>query len=82
MNGDEASKIVDVEDMHTRLDELLSMVASGMELIVVDGETPVARVTPMTVSNKPRVPGLHPGAMVTSDDFDDPLTDDFWINEL
>ena len=82
MNGDESSKIVDVEDMHTRLDELLSMVASGTELIVVDGETPVARVTPVVVSKTPRIPGLHPGALSTSDDFDDPLPDDFWIDVL
>jgi hypothetical protein len=26
----------------------------------------------------PRVAGLHPGAIWTSDDFDEPLPDDFW----
>lgn len=30
---------------------------------------------------KPRVLGLHPGAMVMSDDFDDPLPDSFWLGE-
>jgi hypothetical protein len=30
---------------------------------------------------KERVPGLHPGAFVIGDDFDDPLPDGFWLGE-
>jgi hypothetical protein len=30
------------------------------------------------VSIKPRIPGLHPGAIWTSEDFDDALPDEFW----
>lgn len=28
-----------------------------------------------------RKPGLHPGAFVMSDDFNDPLPDSFWLGE-
>ena len=28
-----------------------------------------------------RVPGLHPGEILTSDDFDQPLPDEFWTGE-
>ena len=28
-----------------------------------------------------RIMGLHPGAIVMSDDFDDPLPDSFWLGE-
>jgi hypothetical protein len=31
--------------------------------------------------NKPRVAGLHAGQMVVSDDFDDPLPDEFWLGD-
>ena len=31
--------------------------------------------------SKPRVFDLHQGAMWTSDDFDDPLPDEFWLGE-
>ena len=31
--------------------------------------------------SKPRVLGLHMGAMWTSDDFDAPLPDEFWLGE-
>jgi len=34
--------------------------------------------TPVPVLTKPRVPGLHPGAIWTSEDFDEPLPDEFW----
>jgi hypothetical protein len=34
--------------------------------------------TPVALSVKPRMPGLHPGAIWTSDDFDEPLPDEFW----
>jgi hypothetical protein len=28
-----------------------------------------------------RKPGLHPGAFIVSDDFDEPLPDSFWLGE-
>lgn len=32
-------------------------------------------------SVKPRILGMHPGAIWTSDDFDDPLPDEFWLGK-
>ena len=43
----------------------------------MDTETPPSEVD----LSKSRILGLHPGAMVTSDDFDDPLPDEFWLGE-
>ena len=33
------------------------------------------------IERKERVLGLHPGAMEASDDFDAPLSDNFWLGE-
>jgi hypothetical protein len=33
---------------------------------------------PVLIPSKPRIPGLHPGAIQVSEDFDDPLPDEFW----
>jgi hypothetical protein len=33
------------------------------------------------VAAKERIPGLHPGAFVIRDDFDDSLPDSFWLGE-
>ena len=32
-------------------------------------------------TSKPRILGLHRGAIWTSDDFDDPLPDEFWLGD-
>lgn len=31
--------------------------------------------------DRPRIPGLHAGKIWMSDDFDDPLPDEFWLGE-
>ncbi len=35
-----------------------------------------------TQGQRPRVAGLHKGAIWISDDFDEPLDDAFWLGEL
>jgi len=47
---------------------------SGVEWILTDGMTPVARLVPISA----RIAGMHPGAIWTSPDFDEPLPDVFW----
>ena len=76
-----APKIVDVREAQTRLNELLSWVLTGSEVILVDGNTPLARLVPVagrSTAPVPRLAGLHIGSMWTSDDFDEPLPDEFW----
>jgi prevent-host-death family protein len=73
------TKTVDIREAAEHLSELLSLVAEGMEIIVTQNDTPLARVVPF--EQPPRIPGLHRGAITVSDDFDDPLPDEFWIGE-
>ena len=72
------TKTVDVHEAETHLAELLSLVTTGIEVILMKGNTPLARIVPITESSTPRVAGLHPGAIRTSEDFDEPLPEDFW----
>jgi prevent-host-death family protein len=65
---------VEVKDLAGRWAELLASAAAGNDVIVTDGSVPKARLVPLQT----RVLGLHPGAMETSDDFDNPLPDRFW----
>jgi antitoxin (DNA-binding transcriptional repressor) of toxin-antitoxin stability system len=73
------TKTVDVHEAQTRLVELLSLVSAGTEIILTAGNTPLARIVPMAGALTPRVAGLHPGAIQTREDFDEPLPEDFWI---
>ena len=34
--------------------------------------------SPVPISTQQRVPGLHPGALWTSEDFDESLPEEFW----
>ena len=72
------TKTVDVVEAQGRLPELLSLVMTGMEIILTDGNTALARLVPMAPPTAPRVAGLHPGAIRVSDDFDAPLPEEFW----
>lgn len=73
-------KSVDVREAQAHLDELLSLVAAGTEILLMDGATPLARLVPLRASAAQRIPGLHAyaGAAWMSDDFDKPLPDEFW----
>jgi antitoxin (DNA-binding transcriptional repressor) of toxin-antitoxin stability system len=68
---------VDVHDLPTRWQELMSHVVAGVEVIVTEGGVPRARLLPLP-SGQSRIPGLHPGAIQIADDFDEPLPDEFW----
>jgi antitoxin (DNA-binding transcriptional repressor) of toxin-antitoxin stability system len=68
---------VDVQEAQTRLSELLSLVNAGTEIILKDGNVQVARIVPATPAQA-RVSGLHPGAVWTAEDFDEPLPEEFW----
>jgi antitoxin (DNA-binding transcriptional repressor) of toxin-antitoxin stability system len=72
------TKTVDVHEAQTHLVELLSLVSAGTEIILTAGNTPLARIVPMAGALTPRIAGLHPGAIRTSEDFDEPLPEDFW----
>ena len=72
------TKTVDLRDTITNLQDLLSLVREGTEIVLTDGATPLARVVPIAFSTMPRVAGLHAGTIWTSDDFDEPLPETFW----
>ena len=72
------TKKIDVQEAQTNLQDLLTLVREGTENVLTEGTTPLARVVPIVISSMPRMAGLHAGAIWTSDDFDEPLPEDFW----
>ena len=70
-------------ELEQRLAELLDLAKAGNEIIISPDSTPVARLTaiiPPPSLHKRRIAGLHAGAMQISEDFDQPLPDEFWIS--
>jgi antitoxin (DNA-binding transcriptional repressor) of toxin-antitoxin stability system len=77
------TKTVDVEEAKARLPELVSLALKGDEVIISEDDKPVARLVPFNKSvaspGRKRVAGLHRGAAWMSEDFDEPLPNEFWL---
>ncbi len=73
------TKSVEIYEAQQHLAELVAQVATGTEIILLDGQTPRARLVPITSQAGQRVPGLHAGSMSMHPDFDQPLPDEFWV---
>lgn len=76
------TQTIDIHEAQQRLPELVSLVIAGAEVILTKGSTPLARLVPLMAAPAARVPGLHPGVISTTSDFDTPLSDEFWLGIL
>ena len=71
-------KVFEVHEAQFHLKEILSLVGTGLEVIITEGDTPVARLLPIEFTSAARTAGLHKGAMWSREDFDEPLPEAFW----
>lgn len=69
---------VDITTQQPPLAELLKLLDDGSEVILAAAGRQVARLSPATATPSKRIAGLHEGQGWVSDDFDDPLSDEFW----
>lgn len=67
--------------MQAQLSELILLVSAGTEIILTDGSKSLAHPLPFASDSASRIAGLYTGAILTSDDFDDLLPDDFWAKD-
>jgi len=72
------AKTIEVQEAKTSLEELLSETFEGAEIILAQDNVPIARLVPIASPMTPRIAGLHAAAIWTSEDFDEPLPDEFW----
>jgi prevent-host-death family protein len=73
-----ASTIVDIDEAKRRLTELVSLAKRGEEVTITEQDKPVARLVALTAPQGIRVSGLNRGEIWVSEDFDEPLPDEFW----
>ena len=78
------AKQISIQKKDANWDELLSLVHQGTEVIIMNGDETLARMTsaettPQTPITE-RILGAHTGASM-SDDFDAPLPDEFWLGK-
>ncbi len=75
------TKTIDVRKSRVQLPELMRWAREGIEVVLSEGEEPFARVVPIPKAPVRRKPGLHPGAMAATSDFDEPLDEQFWTGK-
>jgi antitoxin (DNA-binding transcriptional repressor) of toxin-antitoxin stability system len=75
------TKTVDITQMQAVKEYLLSLLEKDTEIILTEGDIPLAKLTQVEQKKSKRVAGLHPGAMTMHDDFDEPLPDSFWLGD-
>lgn len=74
-------KKLDIQKDPISIIDLLTLVQNNTEIVLTDGDMPLAKVIPIEPIDEEKVipkAGLNLGAMVMSDDFDEPLPDEFW----
>jgi antitoxin (DNA-binding transcriptional repressor) of toxin-antitoxin stability system len=69
---------VDVAELPSRLQELVTLARNGAEVVVRDATGPVAKLIPAAPAQREWVLGLHPGAMIMAPDFNDYLDEENW----
>ena len=77
------TQTVTVDEAQQKLPDLLARAVAGNEVIITEHGKPVARLVAVPVASprKNRIPGLNRGAIWTSEDFDKPLPDEFWLGQ-
>lgn len=76
------TKTIDIAEARDHLPELLRLAISGTEVIIVAGDRPLARLSPIIEGERgTRIAGLHEGQARIADDFDAPLPDAFWLGQ-
>jgi antitoxin (DNA-binding transcriptional repressor) of toxin-antitoxin stability system len=72
------TKTVDIEEASDRLRELVTLASAGHEVIIAEGELPVARLVAVPPMVLTRTPGLNRGEGWLAPDFSDPLPEELW----
>ena len=74
------TKTVTVDDAQNRFPELQAFTSRGNEVVILKGKKPLARLVPILSNNQGRVAGLNAGEIWMSDDFDEPIPENFWTS--
>jgi antitoxin (DNA-binding transcriptional repressor) of toxin-antitoxin stability system len=78
-----ATKTVDIAVAQASLSDLVLLANSGVEVVLTRDSSPVACLVPVPLPSltPARKAGLHAGDIRVSDDFDEPLPDEFWTGK-
>jgi len=74
------TRTVSIDEAKSQLSDLVAQSCEGAEVVITEKGKPVARLVAIP-PEKRRIPGLNRGTIWTSDDFDEPVPNEFWIGQ-
>jgi len=79
------TQTITIQQLQEHASELLASLGVADEIIISDGDKPVAKISPpppaSPPSSQPRESGFWAGQVWVAPDFDEPLPDSFWLGE-
>jgi prevent-host-death family protein len=73
---------VNLDKVENQLAELLAFAEDNGEIVIAQNGKPLARLEPVKQpKKKKRIAGLNRGMIWSSEDFDEPLPDEFWLGK-
>lgn len=75
------TQTISIDKIEKQLSDLLAIVAKGNGIVITQNGKPLARLEPVAPTKKKRIAGLNRGMIQTSEDFDAPLPDEFWLGK-
>lgn len=73
-----STKTINILEDQPQLSELVDLALAGEDVIIAEGARPLVRLVPVGPPRSKRVAGLSRDAFQVSDDFDEPLPEQFW----
>ncbi|MFZ1099506.1 MAG: type II toxin-antitoxin system Phd/YefM family antitoxin [Steroidobacteraceae bacterium] len=70
------SNIINIHEAKTHLSRIVDEVAAGAEIIIAKAGKPMARLSPISASAKPKKLGQLKGRIKVPDDFNAPLDEE------
>lgn len=70
---------IPLQEAQNKLPELINLVEQGEEIFILGDNDTRIKLVSFTGKPKKRVFGQHQGLATMSEDFDNPLPDNFWL---
>ena len=74
-----AAKTIALDDAALQLVDLVTRASEGEEIVIAKDHQPLAKLVPVVQATGEREFGQFRGRVHLSEDFDEPLPDDFWL---
>lgn len=69
-------KVINIHEAKTHLSRIVDEVAAGREVVIAKAGKPMARLTPLSETPRPKKLGQLRGKLRVPDDFNAPLSDE------